>query len=68
MLIVEALARTGLQHLSFFDFDTVGSLDLDRLLHGTYRDVRLHRTKVDIAAHAARRSATDANIRVLTQS
>lgn len=66
MLIVEALARTGLQHLSFFDFDTVESLNLDRLLHATDRDVRLHRAKVDIAARAARRSATGANIRVAT--
>jgi len=64
MLIVEALARTGLQHLSFFDFDTVEYLNLDRLLHATDRDVRLHRAKVDIAARAARRSATGADIRV----
>ncbi|MFD9488590.1 ThiF family adenylyltransferase [Streptomyces sp. NPDC059991] len=66
MPIVEALARTGLQHLSFFDFDTVEYLNLDRLLHATGRDVRLHRAKVDIAARAARRSATGANIRVAT--
>nr|WSY56276.1 ThiF family adenylyltransferase [Streptomyces sp. NBC_00886] len=66
MLIVEALARTGLQHLSFFDFDTVEYLNLDRLLHATGRDVRLHRAKVDIAARAARRSATGADIRVAT--
>ncbi|MFJ6083216.1 ThiF family adenylyltransferase [Streptomyces sp. NPDC092369] len=66
MLIVEALARTGLQQLSFFDFDTVENLNLDRLLHATDRDVRLHRAKVDIAARAARRSATGADIHVAT--
>ncbi|MGI5413827.1 ThiF family adenylyltransferase [Streptomyces chartreusis] len=64
MLIVEALARTGLQHLSLFDFDTVEHLNLDRLLHATDRDVRLHRAKVDIAARAARQSATGTDIRV----
>ena len=66
MPVVEALARTGLQNLSFFDFDTVEYLNLDRLLHATDRDVRLHRAKVDIAARAARRSATAADIRVAT--
>ncbi|MEV7388079.1 ThiF family adenylyltransferase [Streptomyces sp. NPDC091215] len=66
MLVVEALARTGLQNLSLFDFDTAEHLNLDRLLHATDRDVRLHRAKVDIAARAARRSATGANIRIAT--
>lgn len=58
MLVVEALARTGIQHLSLFDFDTVEDVNLDRLLHATAHDVRLHRAKVDIAARAARRAAT----------
>ncbi|CCK28826.1 hypothetical protein BN159_4447 [Streptomyces davaonensis JCM 4913] len=66
MLIVEALARTGFQNLSLFDFDTVEELNLDRLLHATDRDVRLHRAKVDIAARAAQRSATGGSIRVAT--
>nr|WP_306416086.1 ThiF family adenylyltransferase [Streptomyces sp. Alain-F2R5] len=45
MLVVEALARTGIQRLSLFDFDTVEELNLDRLLHATLHDVRLHRAK-----------------------
>ncbi|MFG2803679.1 ThiF family adenylyltransferase [Streptomyces pseudovenezuelae] len=64
MLIVEALARTGLQHLSLFDFDTVEYVNLDRLLHATERDVRLHRAKVDVATRAARRATTAADMRV----
>jgi hypothetical protein len=64
MLVVEALARTGVQHLSLFDFDTVEDVNLDRLLHATARDVRLHRAKVDIAARAARRAATASDFAV----
>ncbi|MFP8963236.1 ThiF family adenylyltransferase [Streptomyces nanhaiensis] len=63
MLIVEALARTGIQRLSLLDFDTVEDVNLDRLLHATARDVRLHRAKADLAAHAARRAATAAHFR-----
>ncbi|MFE7729153.1 HesA/MoeB/ThiF family protein [Streptomyces anthocyanicus] len=58
MLIVEALARTGIGRLSLFDFDTVETVNLDRLLHATARDARIRRPKVDLAAHAARRAAT----------
>ncbi|MDV9170788.1 ThiF family adenylyltransferase [Streptomyces sp. W16] len=64
MLVVEALARTGIQHLSLFDFDTVEDVNLDRLLHATPRDVRLLRAKTGIAARAARRSATATEVRV----
>ncbi|WP_405842542.1 ThiF family adenylyltransferase [Streptomyces sp. NBC_01518] len=64
MLVVEALARTGLQRLSLFDFDTVEHLNLDRLLHATDRDVRLHRAKVTIAARAAHRAATAAKMHI----
>ncbi|MEY9956693.1 ThiF family adenylyltransferase [Streptacidiphilus sp. MAP5-52] len=64
MLVVEALARTGIRHMSLFDFDTVEEHNLDRLLHATARDVRLHRAKVDLAARAARRAATTLDFQV----
>ncbi|MFE6460562.1 ThiF family adenylyltransferase [Streptomyces cinereoruber] len=63
MLVVEALARTGIERLSLFDFDTVEEHNLDRLLHSTTRDVRLHRAKTHLAARTARRAATATNFR-----
>lgn len=63
MLVVEALARTGIQHLSLFDFDTVEELNLDRLHDATDRDVRLHRAKAHLAARTARRAATATSFR-----
>lgn len=63
MLVVEALARTGIQRLSLFDFDTVEEVNLDRLLHATIRDVRLHRAKARLAARTARRAATATHFR-----
>jgi molybdopterin/thiamine biosynthesis adenylyltransferase len=64
MLIVEALARTGIGRLTLFDFDTVETVNLDRLLHATARDARIRRPKVDLAAHEARRAATAPGFRV----
>ncbi|MCX5250366.1 ThiF family adenylyltransferase [Streptomyces sp. NBC_00201] len=58
MLVVEALARTGVGRLSLFDFDTVQTVNLDRLLHATPRDARVKRPKVHLAAREARRAAT----------
>ncbi|MFK4687236.1 ThiF family adenylyltransferase [Streptomyces pristinaespiralis] len=63
MLVVEALARTGIQNLSLFDFDTVEEVNLDRLHEATIRDVRLHRAKAHLAARTARRAATATNFR-----
>ncbi|MBX9420823.1 ThiF family adenylyltransferase [Streptomyces lateritius] len=63
MLAVEALARTGIERLSLFDFDTVEEHNLDRLLNSTTRDVRLHRAKAHLAARTARRAATATNFR-----
>ncbi|MFB7919387.1 ThiF family adenylyltransferase [Streptomyces sp. NPDC056061] len=63
MLVVEALARTGIERLSLFDFDTVEEVNLDRLHEATIRDVRLHRAKAHLAARTARRAATATNFR-----
>lgn len=64
MIITEALARTGIGHLTLLDFDAVETVNLDRLLHATRRDARRGRAKVDIAARAARRAATHPAFRV----
>ncbi|MEU6653335.1 ThiF family adenylyltransferase [Streptomyces sp. NPDC046900] len=65
MPIVEALARTGIGQLTLLDFDAVESVNLDRLLHATRSDAQLHRAKVDLAAEAARRAATNPAFRVV---
>jgi molybdopterin/thiamine biosynthesis adenylyltransferase len=59
-IIAEALARTGVQHVRLLDFDTVKTINLDRILHATERDVRMARSKVEMLARALRRSATAA--------
>ncbi|UWE10191.1 HesA/MoeB/ThiF family protein [Actinacidiphila bryophytorum] len=64
MIVVEALARTGVGHLTLLDFDAVEIVNLDRLLHATQRDARRGRAKVDLAAQAARRAATHPAFRV----
>jgi hypothetical protein len=57
-LVAEALARVGIEWMTLLDFDTVETVNLDRLLHATPRDARLARAKVDVLARALRRSAT----------
>jgi hypothetical protein len=57
-IIAEALARTGFQHVTLIDFDTVEELNLDRLLHAYPRDARMARSKVSVIGKAIKRSAT----------
>jgi hypothetical protein len=59
-IIAEALARTGFQHITLIDFDTVEELNLDRLLHAYPRDARMARSKVAVVGKAIKRSATAA--------
>lgn len=58
MIIVEALARTGIGRLTLLDVDSVETVNLDRLLHSTPADAASRRAKVELAAEAARRAAT----------
>lgn len=58
MIIVEALARTGIGHLTLLDVDSVETVNLDRLLHSTPPDAESRRAKVELAEEAARRAAT----------
>lgn len=59
-IIGEALVRTGVQHVRLLDFDSIKTVNLDRVLYATERDVRLVRSKVEMLARALRRSATAA--------
>ena len=49
MAIAEVLARTGLECVGVFDFDTVESLNLDRLRGASRTDAILRRSKADVA-------------------
>lgn len=63
-IIAEALARTGFQNITLIDFDTVETLNLDRLLHAYPRDARMARSKVQVLGKAIKRSATSAAFKV----
>lgn len=69
-IIAETLARTGVQRLRLIDFDSVEVLNLDRLLHATPLDVRLARSKVEVARNGILRAATghDATVEALELS
>lgn len=49
MLVAETLARTGVHEIGVFDFDTVESVNLDRLRGARPLDAILMRSKVDVA-------------------
>ena len=57
-IVAEALARMGIAHISLFDYDSIERINLDRLLHATQRDIRLHRSKVESLSHYLKQSAT----------
>lgn len=63
-IVAETLARTGVQHIVLIDFDSVETLNLDRLLHATKRDVRLARSKVETLRRGLLQSATARQPRV----
>lgn len=56
-IVAEALARTGVERIRLIDFDSVKTVNLDRLLHADERDVALARSKVDALARRLHRSA-----------
>jgi len=55
-MVAEALARTGIERIDLFDFDSVEERNLDRLMHATAADIG--RAKVKVLAEALRKSAT----------
>jgi len=63
-VVAEALARTGVEDILLLDFDTVETVNLDRLLHARRRDAALARPKVEVLRRALVRSATAASPRI----
>jgi molybdopterin-synthase adenylyltransferase len=63
-IVAEVLARTGIGELVLIDFDSVETVNLDRLLFAHPRDVRLARSKVEVLSRALRSSATNPAFRV----
>ncbi len=59
-LIAEALVRSGVQQLTLIDFDTVKTVNLDRLLNATPADAQAYRSKVEVARAALLEHATAA--------
>lgn len=56
--VVQRLAATGILEMGVMDFDRIETLNRDRMIGATRRDVRVRRRKVDLASRLARRSAT----------
>lgn len=65
-LVAEALVRSGVEWLTLIDFDTVKTVNLDRLLNATERDAELRLSKVETARRALLEHATAASPRIDT--
>ena len=63
MVIADVLARTGLECVGVFDFDTVESVNLDRLRGATRMDAFLKRSKADVARRLLGEGSTAATPR-----
>lgn len=61
-IVAEALARTGIQHVTLIDYQRLEEVNLDRTLNGSQRDVG--RAKVEVAAAALKMNATAADFEV----
>lgn len=57
-IVAEALARTGIGHLTLIDFDIVENVNLDRLLHATLHTARRGDSKVKSLASGIKAGAT----------
>lgn len=63
-IVAEVLARTGIGELVLIDFDSVETVNLDRLLFASPRDVQLARSKVELLARGLTASATNPSFKV----
>jgi hypothetical protein len=61
MAVAEILARTGIEHIGVFDFDTVEFVNLDRLSGAGLVDALLKRSKAYVARRLMIEAATAAN-------
>lgn len=68
MMIVEGLARMGVNRVTLIDFDHVERHNLDRLLGATAQDAESRVLKVDVARRVFERAATTLNPKVITVS
>lgn len=59
-LVLEMLARTGIQRIGAMDFDTVEVVNLDRLHGANLLDARLHMSKAAVARRVTTAAATAA--------
>jgi hypothetical protein len=59
-IVLEGLARMGVQRITAIDFDRIEPHNLDRVLHATAADAAAATPKVKVAARAAAESATSA--------
>ena len=57
-LVLEMLARTGIEHIGVIDFDTVELVNLDRLHGATALDALLHTSKAELARRVVSGAAT----------
>lgn len=57
-LVLEMLARTGIEHIGIMDFDTVELVNLDRLHGASVLDARLFTSKAELAKRITARAAT----------
>ena len=60
MVVADALARTGVECVGIFDFDTVESINLDRLRGASRLDAFLRRSKADVARQLLAEGSTAA--------
>lgn len=56
--VAQRLAAAGVQQVDVMDFDTVKTVNLDRLIGATRRDAALHRSKASVTTRLLRRAAT----------
>jgi len=66
-VVAEGVARMGVRRVVLIDFDTVETLNLDRLLHAREADAIRSRAKVEMTAAAIRESATHPRFEVLSR-
>ena len=56
--VAQRLVASGVQHVGVMDFDSVETINLDRMIGATKTDVRLNRSKTQVAARLMRAAST----------